>query len=193
MMLQFDSMPDQYPAATLVPVTAERNIGQLDSKLELGKLGGRGQELTADVCRHRNDVYTTQTNDAGQANTKGAMISDGSLRILMLRHVQGTQRHDASQDNLLLFGQLELVYDGHRKDQQRKIRGDVETRIGKPQPELIHTTTFDFGIPKVGRWGAQEDGRKRDPNTVEDDEAQHDRTNHSLGPEDSDTQILNRY
>jgi hypothetical protein len=105
----------------------------------------------------------------------------------MLQHVQGAQRQDTSQDNLLLFGQPELVNDGHRQDQQCKIRGDVEARIGKPQPELIHATAFDLRIPEVGRWGAQEDGRKRGPDTVEDDEAQHERADNSLGLENGDT------
>lgn len=92
----------------------------------------------------------------------------------MGQYLQGAQRHDTSQYNLLLLGQPELVYHRHRKDQERKIGGNVETGIGKPQPEFIHAMAFDFGIPEVSRRGAQEDGRKRGPNAVDDDEAQHD-------------------
>jgi hypothetical protein len=55
MILQFDSMPDQYPAATLFP-DGEKTICELNSKLELSK---RGQGLTANVVGHRNDVYAT--------------------------------------------------------------------------------------------------------------------------------------
>jgi hypothetical protein len=92
----------------------------------------------------------------------------------MGQYLQGAQRYQTSQYNLLLLRKPELVYDRHRKDQERKIGGNVETGIGKPQPELIHAMTFDFRIPEVSRRGAQEDGRKRGPSAVEDDDAQHD-------------------
>ena len=52
----------------------------------------------------------------------------------MCQDLQEAQRHDASQYNLLLLGQPELVYDGHWKDQEGKIGGNVEAGIGKPQP-----------------------------------------------------------
>jgi hypothetical protein len=120
------------------------------------------------------------------------MVSHNSLIVEMLHNLQEAERHDTRQYNLLLFGQTELVYDRHRKDQERKIRGNVEACIGKPQPQLIHAVAFDFRIPEVIRRIAQEDGRKRGPNAVDDDEPQHDRTDPSLGLGDSDTQILNR-
>jgi hypothetical protein len=52
--------------------------------------------------------------------------------------------------------------------------------------------TFDFRVPEVVGRIAQEDGRKGGPDTIDNDEAQHDPTGRPLGLGDRDAQILNR-
>lgn len=55
-------------SSDICPCDGEEMVGQLDGKLERC-ISPPGQGLTANVFGHRNDVYTTQANDACQADT----------------------------------------------------------------------------------------------------------------------------
>lgn len=85
-------------------------------------------------------------------------------------NVQGAEREDAHQSELLLRGDVEALDDGHGERDDEDVGEDVDGGVGEPERFEVDAGAGDGPVPEAADGRAAEDAEEDGFQGVEDDE-----------------------
>lgn len=118
------------------------------------------------------------------------MLAGVDGRWRRMRHSQCAQGKDGHQGDLLSAGNLEVLEDRHRVDQDEDVGKDVDGRVGEPEGLLVQTKALDRVIPEFREREAVQPGAEDGPCAVHAEEADQAPTSESHAWSREDTLVL---